>query len=269
MIKLHVFHTGSVIVDRGIPYKDKNPLAPLGVFRGKDKKVELPVSVYLIEHPNGNILIDTGWSSRYAAERPHRFFGLLGDISTPVVKPGDAVDEKLAALGLRDADIGCIVFSHMDFDHTSGLEHLRRAKRVMASEEEYADSGKYFFRYVKSSWDFMPIETFSFAETGIGPVGKSFDLFGDGSVVLVNTPGHTHGLVTTLVTGADGHYAAIAGDTFYTQENLKQHIIPGFTVNRALAEKSLDYMLTLAADPNCTALLASHDPERKEQIITL
>lgn len=269
MIKLHVFHTGSVIVGRGIPYKDKNPFASLGLFRGKDKKIKLPVSAYLIEHPKGNLLIDTGWSSRYVAERPHRFFGLLDSISTPVVKKGDAVDEKLAALGLSDQDIDCIVFSHMDFDHTSGLEHLRRAKRILASQEEYADSGKYFFRYVKSNWAFANVEPFAFAKTGVGPVGKSFDLFGDGSVVFVNTPGHTHGLVTTLVTGADGKYAAIAGDTFYTQENLRRHIIPGFTVSRTLAEKSLDYMLALSADPNCVALLANHDPEVMEQIITL
>ena len=110
MIKLYVLHTGSVIVDRGIPYKDKNPFAPLGLLRGKDKKVELPVSAYLIEHPRGNILVDTGWSSRYVVERPHRFFGLLDGISTPVVHQGDAVDEKLAALGIRDADIDYIVF---------------------------------------------------------------------------------------------------------------------------------------------------------------
>lgn len=77
-MKLHIFHTGSVKVDRAIPYKEKNPLAVTGAFRGEDKKVILPVSCYLIEHPEGKLLIDTGWDSKYVQERPHRFFWLTG-----------------------------------------------------------------------------------------------------------------------------------------------------------------------------------------------
>lgn len=53
MIKLHIFHTGKVRVDVAIPYKERNPLAVTGIFRGNDKKIELPVSCYLIEHPKG------------------------------------------------------------------------------------------------------------------------------------------------------------------------------------------------------------------------
>ena len=52
MIKVHIFHTGSVKVDRAIPYGSRNPLAVTGFLRGKDKKMLLPVSCYLIEHSN-------------------------------------------------------------------------------------------------------------------------------------------------------------------------------------------------------------------------
>ena len=51
MIRRHISHTGSVRVDRAIPYKEPNPLAVTGLFRSEDKKVLLPVSCYLIEHP--------------------------------------------------------------------------------------------------------------------------------------------------------------------------------------------------------------------------
>lgn len=94
MIKIHIFHTGSVIVDRAIPYKDKNPLAVTGFLRGRDMKLMLPVSAYLIEHPKGKVLIDTGWDSKYATERPHRFFGLPDGISTHVIKNGESIDCK-------------------------------------------------------------------------------------------------------------------------------------------------------------------------------
>lgn len=50
-IKLYIFHTGKVRVDRAIPLHERNPLAVTGLFRGKDKQLILPVSAYLIEHP--------------------------------------------------------------------------------------------------------------------------------------------------------------------------------------------------------------------------
>ncbi|MGN0408914.1 MAG: hypothetical protein ACI4E3_00755 [Candidatus Fimousia sp.] len=47
-----------------------------------------------------------------------------------------------------------LFLSHMDFDHTSGLCLVQNVKRIMAAEEELTDSKKYFFRYVKTNWDF-------------------------------------------------------------------------------------------------------------------
>lgn len=61
-MKIHAFHTGTVMVDQGVPFKENNPFAPLGLFRGKEKKIELPVSADFIEHPKGKILPDKGWS---------------------------------------------------------------------------------------------------------------------------------------------------------------------------------------------------------------
>ncbi|MGM9590356.1 MAG: N-acyl homoserine lactonase family protein [Faecousia sp.] len=268
MIKVHIFHTGSVIVDQAIPYKEKNPLAVTGFFRGAEKKLTLPVSAYLIQHPNGNVLIDTGWDSKYVTERPHRFFGLLDGISTPVIKPGESIDCKLKSLGLSPADIDYLFFSHMDFDHTSGLRLVQDARHIMASEEEIADSRKYFFRYVKTNWDFADVQPFRYTQTGLGPVGKSFDVFGDGSVVLINTPGHTHGMFSARISSGQ-RYLLLSGDTTYTQESIIQKRIPGFTVDKQLAKRSLDWICDCAQDTNCILIAANHDPQIQEQVITL
>lgn len=268
MIKLHIFHTGSVVVDRAIPYKEKNPLAVTGFFRSKNKQITLPVSCYLIEHPKGKILIDTGWDSRYVTERPHRFFGLLDKVSTPVLQEGESIDCKLSVLGLTPADIDCVFFSHMDFDHTSGLRLVREAKRIMASEEELADSKKYFFRYVKTNWNFANVEPFHYEKTGIGPVGKSYDVFRDGSVILVNTPGHTHGLFSVKLS-ARGRYVVLAGDAAYTGESLERRVIPGFTVDMDAARQSLGWLCQCAQDPNCLLVAANHDPAIQEQTLEL
>lgn len=264
-MKVHIFHTGSVLVDQAIPHREKNPLAVIGLLRGKDKKMELPVSCYLLEHPKGKILIDTGWDSKYTTERPNVF---LNSISRPVIKKGESVDCKLKQLGVISSEIDYLFFSHMDFDHTSGLRLVKDAKRIMAAKEEIADSKKYFFRYVKSTWDFIGIEPFEYDQTGIGPVGKSYDVFGDGKVVLVNTPGHSHGLFSAKISSG-GKYVILAGDTIYTQKSMQEKIIPGFTVDTELARKSLDWICECAADPNCLLVAANHDPAIKEQTIEL
>ena len=268
MIKVHIFHTGSVQVDDAIPHGSRNPLAVTGLFRGKDKKRILPVSCYLIEHPQGRILIDTGWDSKYVDEKPHRFFGLLDSMSTPIIQQGESIDCKLKNMGLSAGDLDHVFFSHMDFDHTSGLHLIKNAKSIMAAKEEIEDSNKYFFRYVKSNWDFTTIEPFHYENTGIGPVGKSYDVFGDGSILLVNTPGHSHGLFTAIIKNAE-QYIALAGDAIYTQKSIKEKLIPGFTVDKALARKSLAWICELSEDKNCLGVFANHDPEIKEQIIAL
>lgn len=269
MIRVHIFHTGQVIVDRAIPYHERTLLAVTGLFRGKDKKLTLPVSCYLIEHPMGKILIDTGWDTKYVHERPHRFFGLLDSISTPVIGETDGADSKLQALHVYPEDIDCVYFSHMDFDHTSGIPLVKGAKRFSAAREELSDANRYFYRYVKANWQSVHVTPFEYGNSGIGPVGKSYDVFGDGSVLLVNTPGHSHGHFSAKLTSAEGKYVILAGDSVYTQRSIKEHIMPGFTVDKALAQKSVEWICDCAADENCLLVAPNHDPDIPEQTIKL
>jgi glyoxylase-like metal-dependent hydrolase (beta-lactamase superfamily II) len=148
MIKVHVFHTGAVKVDQAIPLHEKNPLAVTGLLRGEDKKMILPVSCYLIEHPKGNILIDTGWDTKYADIRPIEKMGMVDKISGPIIRHGEGVDDKLKELGLSDTDLKAVYLSHMDFDHTSGLRLVKHAQGFYASKEEIEDAGRLKLRYV-------------------------------------------------------------------------------------------------------------------------
>lgn len=268
MIKIHVFHTGSVIVDEGIPYKSKNPLAVTGFLRGKKHKLTLPVSCYLIEHPKGKVLIDTGWHSKYVTEKPHRFFGLLDKVSTPIIAIGQSIDERLKNLGLQPNDLDYIVLSHLDFDHTSGLELVKDAKCISVSDAEIKDGNKYFFRYVKNNWNFANITSFSFVNSGIGPVGKSYDLLGDGTILLVNTPGHSPGH-TSVIVKSNEKFIVIAGDCVYTHSSWTKKLLPGFTVSKKQARKSVEWISELSQNKNCIAILANHDPEIEEQIIEI
>ncbi len=60
-IKIHLLHTGSVYVSQGVPYGNASMLRASGIFEPKKSFSWIPVSVYLIEHPDGIVLFDTGW----------------------------------------------------------------------------------------------------------------------------------------------------------------------------------------------------------------
>lgn len=268
MIRVHIFHTGSVRVDQAIPYKENNPLAVTGLFRSKDKKLLLPVSCYLIEHPSGLIMIDSGWDTRWAEEKPGRFFGLLNSMSTPLISKEEGIDVQLKGLGLKPQDIDCLFLSHMDFDHTSGLRLLEGVRSIKASREELQDSHRYFYRYVKSDWEGLEITPFDYEDSSIGPAGRSHDVFSDGKVLLVSTPGHTHGHFSAVVSD-NGKYVVLAGDAVYTRRSIEEHILPGFTVDEELARKSVEWVCDCDKDENCLLVAANHDPEVRPQTIEL
>lgn len=268
MIKVHIFHTGSVIVDEAIPYHQNNPAAVTGLCRSSSHRIILPVSCYLIEHPAGKILIDTGWNTIYARTEPKRFLGLLNRISTPVINEDEGIDTKLKALNLTSYDIDAVFFSHLDFDHTSGIPLVQNAKHFYASEEELMDSSHFSFRYQKETWKDIHLFSFQYSHTGEGPFGRSLDVFSDGSVQLVSTSGHTHGHCSARISNGD-KYLILAGDSVYTQVSIEKHIIPGFTVNNENAQRSMEWICSCAEDPACIGIFPNHDPAVIEQTIEL
>ena len=263
-LKLYIFHTGKVRVDQAIPLHENNPLAVTGLFRSKKKKMILPVSAYLIVHPKGNILIDTGWDTKYAYERPKQLLGIVDKISAPIIKVKEGVDSKLASVGMCPNDIDYVFISHMDFDHTSGLKLVREAKNIFCSEEEWKACNKLSLRYIDTWTGIADVKTFSFQSSGIGPVGRSYDVFGDGTVVLVHTPGHSHGLFSAMINGKDG-YIILGNDAAYLPESFSLYKIPGFTVDKNLAKKSLDWLIECKNDPACMGVFVNHDPTIPEQ----
>lgn len=265
-IKLHIFHTGKVRVDRAIPLHEKNPLAVTGLFRSKDKQLILPVSAYLIEHPKGKVLIDTGWDTKYADERPKQLFGMVDKINAPIINADDGIDSKLKSLGLGAEDLDHVFISHMDFDHASGLRLVKDAKSICTAKEEWAACNAFSIRYVDTWSGICKVGTFAYSESGIGPVGRSFDVFGDGTVLLVYTPGHSHGLFAVMIKGKDS-YIILGNDGAYLPESFSERIIPGFTVDNALAAKSLDWLIGCKNDPDCIGVFVNHDPTVAEQTL--
>jgi N-acyl homoserine lactone hydrolase len=143
VIDIHVLRCGTVGTDETIPdrAKSKNPYAYTGVLRGEKHRVWLPVFTYLIEHPRGRILVDTGWHTDVRTDQKKHLSWQLNIASKAVLPPGEAVTEQLAALGLSPAELDAVLLTHLDVDHASGIGLVRDAKKFFVNAAELSRRG--------------------------------------------------------------------------------------------------------------------------------
>ena len=279
MMKIHVLHTGEVRVSPYLPFGGDNCslLKASGMTTPKEDWIWLPVSVYLIEHPKGLILVDTGWHRDMSPEGVYdkaaqiKSLGsrVLYNVNQGQVPLGQAVDEQLVAMGIKPEDLDYVLLTHLDCDHANGLRAVKDAKHILCAAEELECARKNgFIRYKKKWWDSVDMHTIEWNGTE-GPAGKSFDLFGDGSIKMINIPGHCDGLCAVKVTREDGKYVLLFSDGGYATKSWKEMITSGVSLNKEKQRESLMWIREQAMDPNCIESLATHDTDIKPHVIEL
>lgn len=278
-IKIHVFHTGEVCVSPDLAFGgDVSKIKASGIFQDRDTRIWMPVSAYLIEHPKGKFLVDTGWgrSMSPAGEFDKRAqvesLGslMLYEVNQGVVPMGQCIDEQLSAMGIATSDIDAVLMTHLDCDHANGLEQVTDAKRflVSASELEYASRLTQKARYHKKWWECVNLETFDWNDAK-GPFGKSYDLLGDKSIELIWIPGHCAGLCAVKVTNDEGKFALLFSDGGYAKKSWDDLILSGIASDRSEQMTSLEWIRRQSLDPNCIESLANHDPDIEPHVIEL
>jgi N-acyl homoserine lactone hydrolase len=258
--KLQVLHCGDVNMDRALPYREKtwHPMPHSGLFRSKSKRVTTPVSAYLIEHPQGRVLIDTGWHEDMRTN-PGRHIGFPNSLAFRGTLPaGDAIHEQLAARGLKACELDYVILTHLHADHVSGLPHVREAKKILTTQAEWI-AGNKEFGYNKKMWQGIHIDTFEPQPIPFGPYGTGLDLFGDGLIHLVFAPGHSRGQLAILVKVEAG-YVLLATDVGYSTRSWEEMILPGVVVDEQQAIDSLQWVRDFSEREDCVAVLANHDP---------
>ena len=280
-MKIHVFHTGDVHVSPYLPFGGDScsTLKASGLTTPKSQWLWLPVSAYLIEHPKGRILVDTGWHRDMSPEgvydRKAQIKSLgsrrLYMVNQGRIAQGQAVDEQLAAISLKPSDIDYVILSHLDCDHANGLAQVKEAKHILVARDEM-DSVRQGFtsriRYQKRWWEGVNLEPFDWNGKE-GPVGRSYDLFGDGSVVMVNIPGHSAGLCAVKIKNEEGKFVLLFSDGGYARKSWEQMITSGICQDKKLQRQSLQWIREQSLSPDCIESLANHDPDIKPHIIEL
>ncbi len=269
-IKIHVFHTGTVGVDPAVPFRDtsKNPIAYTGIFQNPKRRIWLPVSAYLIEHPKGMVLVDTGWHRDVRTNPKKHMSWKLHFASKAKLPKGEAIDEQLLELGIKPQDLDYVFLSHMDVDHISGVGLVKDAKQILVSKEELDAANKGEIRYSNRLFKDVNIDTFEMESSKYGPFKRSYDVFGDETVLMIDIAGHSKGTVATLIQN-NGKFVLLTADCGYAKDSWESMRLPGPVSDKNKMIKTLQWVRDMDHDENCIKVIANHDPEIKPQTIEL
>lgn len=238
-------------------------------------RAELPVTAYLVEDRHGLMLVDTGWCRRISPEGQFDMAALRQHIIPPLamelrgrVAPGMTVREQLNELGIRPSDIDVVLLTNLDADHVSGLSELGGAKRVITAEEEVWWQYRTSIHHCTYLWEDFKPETFYYRGCATGPTGRAYDLWGDGSVMLIETPGHSKGTTAVRIRGGGG-FVILASDSGYTESSWLNDILPSLAFNKTALLKTYGWLRAQAREPRCRGIYLSHDPAVKPGVIEL
>jgi glyoxylase-like metal-dependent hydrolase (beta-lactamase superfamily II) len=210
-----------------------------GSFAGQSRTLVDPC--YLVRHPNGDLIWDTGFSDA-VADMPD---GLdIPQIGAHVTMPHKLVDQ-LAQLDITPADIEFVSFSHAHSDHT-GNGNLFAASTWIVDANERA----YLFRPEARA----DTQSFNFynrlenAETRLIEGDADYDVFGDGSVTIIQAPGHTPGHTVLLVRLPNAGPVLLTGDMYHLAESRERRTVPRFNTDRAQTLASMDRVERIARE---------------------
>ena len=229
-----------------------------------------PINVYVIEHEQGLVLFDTG-QDRDSVTDPHYFpTGLTGHLYARLarfaIRPAETLTERLREIGYEPSQVRKVVLSHLHQDHIGGLAELGNAE-ILVSEREWAGLDKacaevkgLLEQHIKLPglrWTHVPLPPVD--DPAIAPFGAAHDLFADGSMVLLPTPGHTPGSLSLLLRQEGMAPMLFVGDLTYDIEKLNAGRVPGVGKRRGLL-KSTQAVNALKDIYPDLVILAAHDP---------
>jgi N-acyl homoserine lactone hydrolase len=201
-------------------------------------KLQLVFSCYLIKHGDDYMVWDTGFGKGAGATAPK-----------------ETIPEQLAKLGLKVENVKFVGISHYHGDHVGQADLFPKATLLIGKGdwEVLTDPAK------KVS-NANPV-TFTPWITGgakVEPVAYDQDVFGDGTVVMLNTPGHTPGHHSLLVRLKEKGPVLLSGDLAHFQENYDSNGVPSFNTDHAYTLSSLDRFKKIASNLKATVII-QHD----------
>jgi len=185
------------------------------VTLGRDmgKIISIPVYCFLAKHPNGNVLIDSGFSSNF-----EKTWGRRLKYYKPIMEK-----DIVQFLEENNVKIDFIINTHLHIDHCENNPYFKNAEIIVQKKEFDAASNPKPYQILAYPDKIDKNLNYRF-------INGDLDLFGDGAINILQTPGHTEGHQSILL-NVNGSGIFIAGDACYTSENLKHNCLPGILWN--------------------------------------
>jgi glyoxylase-like metal-dependent hydrolase (beta-lactamase superfamily II) len=238
--------------------------------------IKVPITATLIEHRDGLVLFDTGLDPAivtdpgYVSSPIGRF--LLHRIFRLHIGPENALDKQLAGLGFAASDVKTVVVSHLHFDHVGGIAHVPQAE-LLVSEREWQILSE---PHPEREWilrehieipgaKWRPIAFEPTDDPLFAPFGGCHDVTGDGSLVLLPTPGHTPGSLSMLVRSPPLPPILLVADLTYQTDLLMDDRVPG-TGDATQLRSSFAKVRSLKAQLPELVIVAAHDPATANEL---
>jgi N-acyl homoserine lactone hydrolase len=204
-----------------------------------DMKRQFVFSCYLIKHADNYLLWDTGHA-----------------MTEPKVAPKVSIVDQLATLGIKPDQIKYVGISHYHFDHVGQVGSFPKAVLLIGTADWDAIIKPNPVENIGVTY--KPFEPWTKGDSKVEPVATDRDVFGDGSVIMLATPGHTpghHSLLVKLATRS----LILSGDAAHFRENWDADGVPWYNYNRAATIASIERLKQLAANLHATVII-QHDP---------
>jgi N-acyl homoserine lactone hydrolase len=186
----------------------------------RNQWMNVPIVAFLLEHPRvGPILVDTGLHPSVAVDPKQNLGPVYGRLYKIDMKPEQAIPAQLRERGIEPREVKVIVMTHLHLDHASAISEFTEATYILGEGEWAAFHSSrptlkgYVRHHVAHAVEYREV-IYSRAVDSYSTFGRSYDLFGDGSVRLVYTPGHTVGHQSLIVRLKDRE-ALLTGDAIY------------------------------------------------------
>lgn len=228
------------------------------------KGFEVPVPFFLIGHPRGEAIVDGG-NPLAAARDPHAHWGALADIFELRMSEQQHCAAQLRSVGVAPESVRHVVQTHLHMDHTGALGHFPNATIIVHERE--LDSAR-----TADPPDAHGYVRADYQQAGLDwrPFTGELDLFGDGSVRLLETPGHSAGHVSLLLELEHTGPVLLTADAVDNRAQWEGSQPPRVLHSRKDAERSRERLRELAHELACSPrgepmLIFGHDPENYSQ----
>jgi glyoxylase-like metal-dependent hydrolase (beta-lactamase superfamily II) len=189
--------------------------------------VKVPIPVFLIRHPSaGAILVDTGLHPSVATDPKENFGSLGARFGNLTLAPGEDAPSQLRSRGLEPGEVPIVVMTHLHLDHASAISEFPSSTFVV-SETEWKAAARgpspllngYRRSHFDYAFDYRTVDFHRDSIDSYATFGRTFDLFGDGSIRLAFTPGHSAGHIS-VICRLEKHDFVIGGDAMYVAGQL-------------------------------------------------